>query len=371
MIHLLPPPERLLGRHVAGRAEPDAEHRLGLRRAALGGQRALERAVDIADDLRQAPVGHVDFAVAPEQDVARLEVPVDDVARVRVADGAAHLDEHSEQAHERPVAPQRRVVDHVPERGGAHDPHRVEEVLASERAEVMDRDDARMLELARDLRLADEAPAVVLTRANLLLQHLECDRAAHPPIHRREDDAHAALAELRADLVARLVVLGGERDRLLVDERDRPAARRIGARDRIRRHVGRLERRRAVVLASGDRDGRRERRPREDLGQAGARELGLDGGTQQDVVGARRGKERGPRVRLELERFGGELLHLVAAARVHGPIVSFSARKSSRMRVARRHGLRRARTSLTRVGTSAMTPRSANDAATSPLSRRA
>ena len=64
---------RLLGRHVAGRADDG------------GGRRQIPLA---RQPLGQAEVGHVRLAGAVEQDVGRLEVAVEDAALVGVVHGA-------------------------------------------------------------------------------------------------------------------------------------------------------------------------------------------------------------------------------------------------------------------------------------------
>ena len=74
----------LLGRHVAGRAE----HRAGLRRAversAVADREAASSRSPV-EHARDAPVEHVDLAEVAEHDVRRLEIAMDDAARVREA----------------------------------------------------------------------------------------------------------------------------------------------------------------------------------------------------------------------------------------------------------------------------------------------
>ena len=82
----LPLPRRELRRHVGGRAE----HALDV--ASTRNERG--KIVTIAD--RDAPIEKVDLAVAPEHDVAWLQIEVDDAARVCEVDGVADLHESSE-----------------------------------------------------------------------------------------------------------------------------------------------------------------------------------------------------------------------------------------------------------------------------------
>src|SRR5207237_6925920 len=61
----------------------------------------LELAVGLTDDLRDAPVEHVDLAEVAEHDVVGLEIAMDDPADVRELDREADLREAAQQALER------------------------------------------------------------------------------------------------------------------------------------------------------------------------------------------------------------------------------------------------------------------------------
>ena len=67
-------------------------------RAVAAARATSAKSSRLADDLRDAPVEHVDLAEVAEHDVGRLEIAVDDAARVRELDREADVDERAQQA---------------------------------------------------------------------------------------------------------------------------------------------------------------------------------------------------------------------------------------------------------------------------------
>ena len=79
---------------------------------------------------------------------------------------------------------------------------------SAKRAQLVDRDDARVLELAADLRLLDEPPDQLGAVAVLLQQDLDRQVAAQVPIPALEDRPHAAAGDLAEDVVTARFVGG-------------------------------------------------------------------------------------------------------------------------------------------------------------------
>ena len=105
------------------------------------------------DDARDAPVEHVHLAVVAEHDVRRLEIAVDDAARVRELDREAHVDERAQQ-RAGSGAPARASL--LGERDAGEPLHREERAARLVDAELVDRDDRRVIEAGLDPRLAQE-----------------------------------------------------------------------------------------------------------------------------------------------------------------------------------------------------------------------
>ena len=71
----------------------------------------------------------------------------------------------------------------------------------TQRSQLVDRDDPRVLELAADPGLLDEAPDQLGAVAVFLQQHLDGQVAAEVPVPSPEDRPHAAAGDLAEDLV--------------------------------------------------------------------------------------------------------------------------------------------------------------------------
>jgi hypothetical protein len=155
--------------------------------------------------LREPPVQDLDLAVLAEHDVGRLQVAVEDAARVREVDRLRDLQQDLHEAGEGVAGRRLRVASAQPgedvrERAAAHVPHRAERstVVDDERVEG---DHVRVLELAQDPHLVEEARAAARVVA---LDHLQRDLAAERRVPRDEDGAHPALGEELHDVVPHL-----------------------------------------------------------------------------------------------------------------------------------------------------------------------
>ena len=114
----------------------------------------LVRDFPAGQDLGQAPVHDLDLAEGADHDVGRLQVAVDDAPAVGEADRLADLLERLQQP--RPVGGLHLVGQGLP----GDELHGQERGAVGQRAEGVDRRDARVLQLGGDLRLADEAVGV-------------------------------------------------------------------------------------------------------------------------------------------------------------------------------------------------------------------
>ncbi len=164
-----------------------------------------------AAQLGDTPVEQHRLAEGAQHHVLGLDVAVDDAALVRIGDGLAELHEVGEQLQAR-AAPV--LLERVGQRAAAHQAHGAVEVAGGGAlAQLVDRDHARVLELASDARLAQEALLRVARAARQEL--LEGDVAAHVAVVRDEDRRLAAARQLALQLVV-AGLLAGQRIALRV-----------------------------------------------------------------------------------------------------------------------------------------------------------
>ena len=204
---------RLLRAHVLRRAERRPRQRV---RVAAGGRGAGHRLggagrIRRGGRLGQAPVDDQGLAEGAEHDVRGLEVAVDHPPAVGVGDRVADVDEPPEELaeRERPLAGGApavlRVValDGLLEAVPLDEPHGVVGAAVAVAAQLVDRDDARMLQAAGDLGLADEPGPAVGAVGLRGLDLLEGDLAAELLVVRHEHLAETAPGVRPQDAVPR------------------------------------------------------------------------------------------------------------------------------------------------------------------------
>jgi hypothetical protein len=189
----------------------------------------------------------------------------------------------------------------------AHERHGEEHAAVRVEPDFVDRHDARVVELARDLRFLEEAREHALAferrardeREALVAQHLHRDVAAQVGVPGLVDDAHAAARELVLDHVAALerAVRGEAREHVVEAARTLPLCAALRARERARRRA----RTRVRVGAAGLHWGRPTRRPRR--ARAGVARCVRSGALA--AVHAEHAVELGP-VGVELAQLGGD-----------------------------------------------------------------
>ncbi len=202
----------LLRRHVADRSHDRSHARV---RAGPGGRdaRLLVRRPGL-HQLREAEVEHLREAVLRDHDVPWLEVSVNDPRPVGLGDAVGRLGQVTEEAPQVhfvgvdqlrqrvPVDPLHRdVVDRVPCFPVA---------LDRARPDLVDRDDARVVERRRGLGLDDETPEPLLVADELRRQDLQRDAALEGEILGEIHLAHAAGSQRAHDPIVGNPVARGE-----------------------------------------------------------------------------------------------------------------------------------------------------------------
>ena len=146
-------------------------------------QRAMRRMVRLRLGIR------IDGFVIFEQDIRRLEIPVDDAIGMRVVDGTGQLLDHASGG----PSEQRFAVHLVRERSAVDEFEReVRQSIAF--ADVVDLDDVRVLQLGDGERFGFEPAALALPRMGPADNHLERDQPIEALLPRLVDDAHAPAA---------------------------------------------------------------------------------------------------------------------------------------------------------------------------------
>ena len=204
----------LLRRHVGGRTQ----HRAGQRQLHVRGAAAARRRNDFlplghparplvvgdaaqGQHLGQPPIHHLHLAERADHDVRRLQVPVDHPSGVRVGHRLRHLLEDA-QGPRQPVGRRQPGSQKLREGLAPDQLHREEWPAVGEGAQLVDRHDARVLELAADLRLLDEAADHLGTAAEVVAEDLDGNVAADVGVAALEHLAHAAAGDLAVDAVA-------------------------------------------------------------------------------------------------------------------------------------------------------------------------
>jgi hypothetical protein len=164
-------------------------------------------------EARDAEVGDLHAAVVEQDDVARLDVAVDDAALVRVLQRGEQLGHQPAGLGEREALAR---IEQALQVAAAHQLHDDERRIgAGVLAVLVDGDDAGMAEPADGLGLAPEAHSQLGGEVRIGLiepQHLDRHRALDHRIEAFVDHAHGAAPELAADQVLAESLRGLHRD---------------------------------------------------------------------------------------------------------------------------------------------------------------
>ena len=157
------------------------------------------------------------MAVAVDEHVLRLDIPMQDPGGVDVSQRREQLGGELLDRRRLAVAQQRREV--TPLDVLHHQPGALARVV------VIDGDQVRVLEGGGELRLAGEAPEIVVIGAERVGQDLDRHRATQALVGRQPDDCHAPVTEPALEHVAAAdPATGGEQGRLGDRRRRSPPA---------------------------------------------------------------------------------------------------------------------------------------------------
>ena len=179
---------RLLGRHVSGGAQNDAELR-GVDAAV--GRRGDGGAADGSEihQLGQAEIENLGLSVLGEHDVGGLQIAVDDAGPVRLAERRGNLLREPDGLQHREAAGRYSFGE-----GLALYILHGDEVVAALFRVVVDGDDVGVVEAGCRLRLADEAQAALLIGRHVRGEEFEREFPSEAGIERFVHGAHAAFA---------------------------------------------------------------------------------------------------------------------------------------------------------------------------------
>src|SRR5665213_1852294 len=148
--------------------------------------------------LGDAEVGDLYLAIARDQNVARLDVAVNDTVAMRVTEGRRDLRYQSRRMRRRERSP---AAQHVGERRAVHQFHD-NEVRAVVFAPVKDRHDVRMREVRRRLGFATEALDEQRVGAEFRIQSFQGHRTIEKGVLRPIDNGHTAAGDEVRYLIA-------------------------------------------------------------------------------------------------------------------------------------------------------------------------
>jgi hypothetical protein len=273
----------------------------------------------LANHFRQPPVHHEDLAVVPHHDVLGLEVAVHYTAHVRVVHSHGGLLEELRDADRRELAAdlraaQRQVARDLVERAPFDELHREVDLPFRVEPHFVDRRDVRMLELAADLRLLDEAPEPLLARRDIGARHFHGDPTPQVGVESFEHGAHPSRPDRRGNVVLVAVGRAGRRGH---GRRRRIVAARELDPDRVPRDALEIRQRAAGRADAGQgAEGLgsvRGNRRRVERSLDGRRQLVRRAGLRRDLALRRSGQRPGGRGRFDgAERHRGAF---AAAAR--------------------------------------------------------
>ena len=173
----------LLGGHVVGGAHD--------------GMGAGERAGLPGDGSGKAEVGELGAAFGGDEDVAGFDVAVDDVFRVGVMQGVADLGDDFQRLR----GVQAGAGEDALEVGAIDVFHREIEQPGTRLAEVVNGNDARVLEPGEGLRLTTETGDEVLVRSQLGWEEFDGDGTIEGGLHAAIDGSHSTATDERGDFI--------------------------------------------------------------------------------------------------------------------------------------------------------------------------
>jgi hypothetical protein len=150
------------------------------------------------DELGKAEVQHLHQAGGRDHHVRGLDVAVDDAGRVGRGEAAGDLHRDPQHFHERQASARQPL----PEARSLQALHGDVGASLGVPADVVDGDDAGMVEARGGAGLLDEAPGAAGVRHRLGAQQLDRDHPPEDRVARAVEHAHAALSELVEDLEA-------------------------------------------------------------------------------------------------------------------------------------------------------------------------
>jgi hypothetical protein len=170
-----------------------------LRRHVVDGADELARPgqrVGVVEGLDQAEVGQVGVVVGPDEDVLRLDVPMDQARAVGFLERLGHLREQPQAARgvQLPVEDQ-------PLQGRALDQAHGQEQPVVGLPRLVDGDDVLVVQPGLQLALPLEALTEARILAQLFREQLERDHSVERELGRAIDRAHRALTECPVDAV--------------------------------------------------------------------------------------------------------------------------------------------------------------------------
>src|SRR5688500_15550332 len=146
--------------------------------------------------MGDAEVGHERATGAClQQDVVRLDVPMNDAAAVRVSESPGHFAHYTHGVGGREGTARAKSVAECLALHVAHD----EEDETAGLTNTMNRDDVRVRQSGRCARLAHESLARCGNLRQVKREHFDCDVAIELYVAREVDDSHPPAAELALD----------------------------------------------------------------------------------------------------------------------------------------------------------------------------
>lgn len=158
----------------------------------------------LAEKLGQPPVHQQHLAEVPEHDVLGFDIAMDHPLAVGECQRIGHFLEDGEQFPQRMVAegvflPLRHLVEHLLQGDSVHELHRVKDLIVLVHAQLVERDDPRVLEPRHDPGLGHKPRHTVLV--GRVQHHFHRHRAFGRGLARAENRSHRPICHGPADLI--------------------------------------------------------------------------------------------------------------------------------------------------------------------------